>query len=392
MTDICELEAQKKKLYARMKEVRAAIDNTRSSDERRRQQERLRVLRDMYRDACDQLEAARPAQEKRRRSQHRSALSVGGVGFDFFERCGMVWSDLEGCTWNELQDVVNDGSARDASFLLNALKGGLTALTDNQRECVMALYARGMGVNDIAAERGVRPSTISRTLRTALERLEAYIVASLRARECLSPKGFDFLRFAESTEVLTERQREYLYFLLTDGASLCEIARFLELEKSTMSRGSGRIEANLSAVKPGLASAPASRKVRRGEWAGKSEKEIAAALGISPAVYYRNVCRGETVGGLPRLAYEILRLNGMTAERAAEELGLTAGTVRRYRKKYRGTDVSHIDPPERYTPRKRCQEVPDLRRMLKDAGGGTIGDRVDAGTYRRMVEISRDRP
>ena len=44
-----ELEEEKSKVYARMKEVRELIQNTTSSDVRRQQSERLRILRDMYR-------------------------------------------------------------------------------------------------------------------------------------------------------------------------------------------------------------------------------------------------------------------------------------------------------------------------------------------------------
>ena len=84
-----ELETQKRRLYAWMKEVRGIIDSATDPDERRQQQERLRILREMYRDA---------------------------------------------------------------------LRRAMAALTDNQRECIMALYGRGMPVEAIAAERGVQPA------------------------------------------------------------------------------------------------------------------------------------------------------------------------------------------------------------------------------------------
>lgn len=90
----------------------------------------------------------------------------------------------------------------------------------------------------------------------------------------MTDAGFDFLGFAQATDVLTERQREYLYFLLTDGATMGEIARYLEVGKSTVSRGNRHIEENLSAVSPGLPAAPAARKVDKREWRGKSEKKI----------------------------------------------------------------------------------------------------------------------
>lgn len=376
---------EKKALYRRIKEVRTLAEQTRDSDERRRQTERLRILREMYRDACDQVERLRPPEQKHRKAPAGKIVQTGAVGFDFFERCSSVWSDLEGRTWNELEDIAAHGSARQAGELMQVLRSAMTALTDNQRECIMAYYAGRRSMPDIAGERGVSVSSVSRTIRRGLKRLEQYMIASLKARECLSENGFDFLGFAAATDVLTDRQREYLYFLLTDGVSMCEIARYLELEKSTMSRGGRRVEENLSAVSPGLPAAPAARKVDRTEWAGKPEKEIAAMLGISPAVYYRCVCRKETVCGLPRLAYEALRLRGLPAARAAERLGLTEGTVRKYWRKYEGADISAARPPEEYRPAARQRSRTDVRRLLGRSEGETIGDIVDAGTYWKMI-------
>ena len=376
MTGLAGLDEQRRRLYARMKEVRGIIDSATDPDERRRQQERLRLLREMYRDACDQLDALRPPEEKHRKVRKRQTISTDALSFDFFERCGTVWSDIEGRTWSALEDAAEAGTAREAAALLAALRSAVSALTDNQRECIMALYGRGMTVGAIAAERGVQPSTVSRTVRRGLERLERCILASLQAQTCAGPEGFDFLRFAEGTNILSERQREYLYFLLTDGVSLGEIARYLGLERSTVSHGSDRLEANLAAVRPGLAGERAARKVDRSEWSDRSEKEIAEALGLTPAAYYRHCCRGETVGGIPRLAYEVLRLGDIPAAEAARRLGLSAGTVRKYRRQYAGVDVSELDTPERYTPRARRREAPDLRRLLSDAGGNTIGDAV----------------
>lgn len=384
--ELAEALEQKKRLYGRIKEVRTLVETTADAGERMRQSERLRILREMYRDACGQAEALRPAAEKRRKKPPRSTVQAGAVGFDFFERCGTVWADLEGKTWSEFQELASRGSARQAGFLLQALRSAMGTLTEVQLACVMAYYAQKKTTPEIAQERGVNRSTVSRTLKRALEKLERCILASLKARECLGENGFDFLGFAQDTEVLTERQREYLYFLLTDGATMGEIARYLEVEKSSVSRGNRHIEANLSAVSPGLPAAPAARRVDKREWRGKSEKEIAAMLAISPAVYFRSVCRGETVGGVSRLTYEILRRRGLSARRAAAELGLTEGTVRRYWRRYEGVELAGAVPPEEYAPAPRRRKPADLRRLL--SGGGTVGDSVDAETYRKMMALS----
>ena len=200
--------------------------------------------------------------------------------------------------------------------------------------------------------------------------MRSYVLASLQARDCAGPEGFDFLRFAETTDILTERQREYLYLLLTEGVSYRDVAEFLDVEKSTVCQGNRCIEARLSAVSPGLPPPPARRRVvQRSEWADKTEKEIAEDLGIAPGTYYRCTCRKETVGGIPRLAYEVLRLGDLPVAEAARQLGIGPETVRRHRRQYAGTDVSEWDTPERYTPRKRRRGAGNLRRLLEKGEG-----------------------
>ena len=138
---LAEALEQKKRLYGRLKEVRTLVETTADAGERMRQSERLRILREMYRDACDQAEALRPAEEKRRKKPPRRTVQAGAVGFDFFERCGTVWADLEGKTWSEFQELASRGSARQAGFLLQALRSAMATLTETQLSCVMAYYA-----------------------------------------------------------------------------------------------------------------------------------------------------------------------------------------------------------------------------------------------------------
>ena len=48
-------------------------------------------------------------------------------------------------------------------------------LTQNQQEILLSFYFRGMTVTEIAKERGVHKSTVSRTLRRAEEQLRRYL-------------------------------------------------------------------------------------------------------------------------------------------------------------------------------------------------------------------------
>ena len=92
------------------------------------------------------------------------------------------------------------------------------------------------------------------------------------------------------------------------------------------------------------------------------------------------------MGDLPRLAYEILRLGDLPTAEIARRLGLSEGTVRAYRRRFRGADVSDLPEPEPYTPAPRPDRRADLRGILsRTAGGNTIGDRIGAETYQKMM-------
>lgn len=389
--DYEEAVAQKDKLYSRIKEVRSLLEHCRSGGERLRQTERLRILRDMYRDACAQVDALRQPQERRQKAPKRQTIHTGTVGFDFFERCGTVWADIQGTTWSELGRQAQEATARQADFLVQALRRSMAALTPLQLEVIMARYRDGLSLAEIARRRDCQRSTVCRVAKQALKKLERGVLAALQARECAEAEGFDFLRFAEATDVLTERQREYLYYLLSDGVTMAEIGAYLGVDRSSVKRGGDQIAGRLSAVAPALPAAPAARRPRREDWEGRSEGEVAAALGIAPAAYYRLACRDKPVGDLPRLAYEVLRRGDLSISQCARHLGMSESSVRAYRRRYRGVDVSALPEPEPYTPAPRRRSQADLRGLLsrgREAGGSTIWDSVDARTYQRMMEVA----
>ncbi|MCM1230099.1 MAG: hypothetical protein NC489_08200 [Ruminococcus flavefaciens] len=389
---IQEMEANKKKIYARMKEVRDIIDTTNDSTERQRQQGRLKVLRDMYRDIVDQLEEARPPQEKKRKTPPKRQVRVDALGFDFFERCGSVWSDMEGRTWNEFSEIVGSGSASQASALMNTLKSALEVLTPTQYECIISYYMDHKTMVQIADERQVTKSTVSRCIKAGLRRIETRVIASLSVQTFLTEDGFDFMGFAGATEVLTERQREMLYFLLTDHATMFQIASYLNLCKSSISRTWSRICDNLSNVSSGIVDHPSARRISYLDWINRAEKEIAEELGISPAVYYRRICRDEMVGPLTRYEYEIVRLRDNDVNEAAEWLGIRPATIKKYWKKYADIDISGLPVPEPYIPRKiRDRMTINVRSMISSARSdisNTIGDNIDSKTYQRLMELS----
>ena len=51
---------EKRKIYERLKEVRTLVNTTADGGERARQTVRMKILQEMYREACDRCERLRP--------------------------------------------------------------------------------------------------------------------------------------------------------------------------------------------------------------------------------------------------------------------------------------------------------------------------------------------
>lgn len=382
-----DLIDQKNKFYARIKELTERKDACADAKERLNYQNRIKVLTQMYRDVCDQIESLRPPQEKKHKSNTK-VVSSDQYSFDFFERCGTVWSDIEGVSWSVLSSAMREGTANQSSFLMKALQGALSSLTEKQLEYIMMYYASKTTLREVGEIKGVDFTTVCRTIKRGLKNIERYIIASLRVYDCINPDGFDFMKFANNTDVLTEREREYLYMMLSKDVSLKEISEFVERSHSTISRTINTIEKKLHNVNSGIDAQPPSDKINKSDWITLTEKEVAENLGISKRVYYANICRDQNFDGLSRLSYEILSREGRTAQDVASEIGIAPATVRKYRKKYAGVEVSNIDPPEPYNPKEKKVEGKGLQRLLSEARGSTIGDHIDGDMYRRMMEVA----
>ena len=389
--ELAEALAEKDRIYQRLKEVRSALCACSDGGERLRQAGRLKILRDMYREALERCVRLRPPEQKRR-APPRKIIRADGLTWDFFERSGAVWSDLEGRTWNSLGQLAEEADANGMRLLLRLLQEGTAALTERQQLYIAKCFVEKKSISQAAEEMGVNRATVSRVVRAGLKRLEDHVVSCLYALECVEGDTFDHLRWAAGSGALTERQRELLYYLLSD-ATMEQIARHLDVRRSTVSRTGDRIGERIGAAGEALAEKRPSRVVRRRDWVGRSEDEIAAGLGIAPGTYYRCVCRKRPVGGIPRFAYECLRRREMDAAAAARELGCRPETVRRYWRQYGDVDVSKLAAPPEYRPApvRRRQDL-DLRRLLSAAaaGEGTIGAAVDGETYRKLLALSQE--
>lgn len=383
---------EKSKIYQRLKEVREIVNSTLSAKERAKQTSRLKILRDMYRDACDEVERLRPAENKKHTTAQKKTIHADAVSWDFFERSSVVWSDLGGYTWNALGELQETSDANGAMLLRQLLYRAYNTLTDRQQYYIQKCFIEKRRLCDVATEEGVNRSTVCRTIKAGLHRIESAIISSLYAYECIVDDTFDHMKWAEVTEALTERQRELLYFLLSDDAPMSMISDFLMLNKSTVSRTNERIVGRMVKANDIIPKKRPARIIKRKEWRNKSEDEIAAKLGISKGTYYRNICRNRPVGDISRFAYECLKCRGIPVSEAAKRLNCSPETVKKYWNKYADIDINNFEAPKEYSPEKvKRKESVNVRSLLSNVAcmEGTIGSAISGETYRKMISISK---
>ena len=145
---------EKDQLYARIQLVREEIKQEQDPGRRGEQKGRLRILFEMYHESLDRLDALRPPQEKRHKAVKRTVIHTGVAGadvnsFDFFERCGVTFADLEGnqVRWDDLGSDNGESRAR----LMRALRRGRAAVSDRQRE-MLDLLLQGKTATEIAEQ------------------------------------------------------------------------------------------------------------------------------------------------------------------------------------------------------------------------------------------------
>lgn len=388
-TALQEAISEKNKLYKKLKELNEIISNSTDASERINLTYKAKLIRDMYREACDRVAKLAPNKKKRRTRTYIMSSNI--LTWDFFDRNNETWSDIEGYTWNTLGKLNDDSSAYNSTILVELLNRALTTLTDKQREYIILKFNYKKKIIEIAAEYGVNKSSVSRVIKNGIRRLEDSIISSLYALECIEDNTFDHMKWANNTNAMTERQRELLYYLLTDNASFDMISRHIDVNKSTVSRANERICQRLTKTPKIIADKRPARIVKYKEWKNKTEMEVAEELGISKSVYYRNICRKQSLNGLSRFAYECLVRRDRDINTVATELGCRPETVRKYWEKYKDIDISTIEPPEEYHPKRIPKEKISTRRLLASSISypeGTIGASVSAEIYHKMLRIS----
>ncbi len=328
MSQLEECRAQAEKLRGRIREYQAGLDEETDPQRRSTLRVKLTSLRAALKDVQVQIDHLDPPAVRKARRQQRKRLDVGALSWDFFERSGAVWSDLEGHTWNQAEagDPVELGTGPEQ--LQAWLAEGAQRLTQRQRLYIDAYYNRGVSLERIAQEYGIDKSTVAQVVKNGLARMREWVEAKRLIAACADGKGgFDWARYLLEGRVLTPRQRQLVLLVLSGlPRTQKELASRLELEQSTVSRtlaAAGRVLRRLET--------PQGRPGRRPEiqdWAHAGPWELARQAGISLGEYYR-LCKGR-VHGLTRYRWELYRRMraGYSAQETARELGLSLRIVR----------------------------------------------------------------
>lgn len=369
MSALEENRAQLVRLQARMKEYQEQMKMETDSQKRAALKAKISTYRAAIRDVQVQIDHLDPPAVRKARKAQRKRLDIGALSFDFFERSGTCWSDIEGHSWQQVEagDFVELGTGMDQ--LQNWLAEGAQRLTDRQRLYIDAYYNQGLSLEMIAREQGVGKSTVSRVIRNGMSRMQEWVEAKKLIASCADSKGgFDWSRYLAQVPVLTDRQRQLMLLVLSRFPKTQEeLAGKLELEPSTVSRTlakAGRTIRRLD-VRGGP---PLSQLEIRG-WAQADKFSLAIQTGMPLYFYYRFCFRGQQVGGVSRYNYELSRRReaGIAPEETAREMGLKPKTVRSAydRLKRQCVRVGHIPAP-------------------KD---GSIGARLDPETYVKLQRL-----
>ena len=330
MTALEENRAQLAKLQARMKEYQVQLKEEPDPQHRAALKAKISTYRAAIRDVQVQIDHLDPPAVRKARREQRRRLDIGALSFDFFERSGTCWSDIEGHSWQQVEagDFVELGAGMDQ--LQSWLAEGAQRLTDRQRLYIDAYYNQGLSMELIAQEQGVDKSTVARVIKNGMARMQEWVEAKKLITSCADGKGgFDWQRYLAQVPVLTDRQRQLMLLVLSRFPKTQEeLAGKLELERSTVSRTLSKAGRTIRKLEtpPGV---PDTRPHIR-DWAHATPISLAEQTGMGLGFCYRYCFRGRDGDGLTRYQRELLRRRqaGLSARETAEQLGIKVKTVR----------------------------------------------------------------
>lgn len=369
MTALEENRVQLAKLQTRMKEYQVQRKAEPDSQKRAALKAKISTYRAAIRDVQVQIDHLDPPEVRKARKEQHRRLDIGALSFDFFERSGACWSDIEGHSWQQVEagDFVELGAGMDQ--LQSWLAEGAQRLTDRQRLYIDAYYNRGLSMQLIAQEQGVDKSTVARSIKNGMARMQEWVEAKKLITSCADGKGgFDWKRYLDQVPVLTDRQRQLMLLVLSRFPKTQEeLAGKLELERSTVSRTLSKAGRTIRRLD--VRGGPPLSRPEIHEWEQADKFSLALQTGMPLYFYYRFCFRGQQVGGVSRYNYELSRRReaGVSPEEVARELGLKPKTVRSAysRLKRQCVQVGHIPAPR----------------------DGSIGARLDPETYVKLQRL-----
>lgn len=297
-------------------------------------------------------------------------------------------ADKFGISENEVLDKLDE---LDVDWAVSAIYDYLGEHFTGASAGLVDTYSGASGIlesyqDDIGERLGVNKSVISRTITRGLQHISRYVTAKLLIQRCVDKDGyFDYLTFANSAQLLTERQREMMFLTLARDTSYRDMARYVGRHPSCVWRTVARMEERLRGIGVELDLDLSAVKVRRQDWESITEKELAQRLGLSPRFWFGIAHWGERVGDVPLLHYLVLRRLEREPDpgAVAVEIGCSKAFVKKVARAYQGAELPNV-PIEDYRPIKpRRVKLPENPYAAFGEGGAII-DHIDAATYRAI--------
>lgn len=401
MSELDRARDNKSRLYHRIKEVNDIIANTTDSSERCRQKERLRILRDMYRDANEEYNRLIGKVTKRGSGNNVRCEDIFNTGLVWSDLNGTTWKSVEGSTWDSIARAYGSDEMTDeqSKILVSILSDSFEGCTDLQKTYINDYYYHGLTIDDIAEKLNINKSSVSRTIKRGMSNISKHVIARLAIANCIDDEGrFDYIKFVQSTSILTERQTETLYLCLTDDASYAMVSSYINRQVSTVSRTIERAEVRLSKVRVDFIPYYNVTSVKFSDWSHLSEEELAAQLGLSYRFFYSIVRRGETIFNIPLLKYHTLCLlrSGSDVKTVCNHLGICQSYCRSIDKEYSSRDIKlNLEYLPRYNARKIDRVSRDGKHSIITAlrsltdGNSSIVDRIDKSTFAKIQSRRR---
>lgn len=322
-----ELEAQVARLKEKIAQCREQIKATDNPSERLSLKGKIAVYNQALADVRVQIDHYDPPVERKARKQAKRRINMDAFTYDWLERAGTTWSDIEGHSWQQVQagDFVQLGASVEQ--LQQWMAEGSERLTPKQKLYIDAYYNDGLSMQAIAELYEVNKSTVARVIKSGIKKMQAWVDSKHLVMDCTSKDGFDWAAFLKGVTVMSNRQRQLLMLVASGVArNKAQIAAKLEVDKTvvihTVKEGTNTCKRLKASGVP-----TALPKIR--EWDNATKQSLALETGMPLNFYYRFCFRGERYGGLSRYYYEMAKrmYAGIPREDVAQEMGISVRSV-----------------------------------------------------------------